>query len=216
MSAIQVGLEAVPSIANATAKRVIDVAVSIAVLIVLSPVLLVVALLVRLSGRQIIFGHRRVGLSGRTFVCYKFRSMVPNAAEVLAHLLETDPAARREWEASQKLKNDPRITFIGKFLRKTSLDELPQLWNVIRGDMSLVGPRPVIEDELERYGAHRTYYLSVRPGVTGIWQLSGRSDTGYDERIAMDIEYVKNWSLRRDIELILRTAFVPFRTSSAC
>ena len=147
-------------------------------LLFLAPLLALVALRIRLAdGGGVIFAHTRVGRHGRLFPCYKFRTMVANSAEVLAELLARDPAARAEWARDRKLRRDPRITPIGRFLRKTSLDELPQLFNVVRGEMSLVGPRPVVPDELELYGEARIYYLQVRPGLTGLWQISGRNDS---------------------------------------
>ncbi|MFC0694799.1 sugar transferase [Paraburkholderia humisilvae] len=194
-----------PTAASQAIKRGFDVVVGIALLIALSPVLAVIALAVRRDGGPIVFGHVRVGLNGRRFRCLKFRSMVVNADQVLKHLLETDPQARAEWEREFKLKHDVRVTAIGRFLRRTSLDELPQLWNVVRGDMSLVGPRPVIDQELERYGADVDYYLMTKPGITGLWQVSGRSDTDYETRVSLDVAYVKNWSLARDITILFKT-----------
>ncbi|MFC0398965.1 exopolysaccharide biosynthesis polyprenyl glycosylphosphotransferase [Paraburkholderia rhizosphaerae] len=194
-----------PTAASQTVKRGFDVVVGLALLIALSPLLAVIALAVRRDGGPVVFGHVRVGLNGRRFRCLKFRSMVVNADQVLKQLLETDPQARAEWEREFKLKNDVRVTPIGRFLRRTSLDELPQLWNVVRGDMSLVGPRPVIDQELERYGADVDYYLMAKPGMTGLWQVSGRSDTDYATRVSLDVAYVKNWSLARDITILFKT-----------
>jgi len=161
-----------------------------------------------LSGGAPIFGHARIGRYGRTFACFKFRTMVADAEGVLRRLLESDASARAEWERSYKLKDDPRITPIGAFLRRTSLDELPQLWNVLKGDMSLVGPRPIIEAELERYGDQVDYYLETRPGITGLWQISGRNDTGYEDRVALDSWYVRNWSLWYDLVILVKTVRV--------
>jgi undecaprenyl-phosphate galactose phosphotransferase len=138
----------------------------------------------------------------------KFRTMVPNAQELLRDLLDSDPKARAEWEATRKLKNDPRITKLGAFLRKSSLDELPQLFNVLRGDMSLVGPRPVVMDELPYYGEAEQYYFEVRPGITGLWQISGRNDVDYERRVALDIWYVRNWTLWYDIVILFKTLTV--------
>jgi lipopolysaccharide/colanic/teichoic acid biosynthesis glycosyltransferase len=135
----------------------------------------------------------------------KFRSMVVNADQMLKQLLDTDPQARAEWESGFKLKNDVRVTRIGRFLRRTSLDELPQLWNVMRGEMSLVGPRPIVDEELARYGADVKYYLQVRPGMTGLWQVSGRSNTDYATRVSLDVDYVKNWSVLRDVVILFKT-----------
>lgn len=186
-------------------KRVFDIVASASLLVFLAPLLGVIAFLVRQSGTPIIFPHTRVGRGGRLFKCLKFRTMVPNAGEVLNELLRTDSTARAEWEESFKLKDDPRITALGAFLRTTSLDELPQLWNVLRGDMSLVGPRPVVVDEIERYGDAKAYYYEVRPGLTGLWQISGRSDLDYDRRISLDTWYVRNWTLWYDILILFKT-----------
>ena len=187
-------------------KRCFDILAASAILVFLAPLVAVIALLVRREGRPIFFAHTRIGRHGRLFKCLKFRTMVPDAAKVLAELIVRDPIARTEWERSFKLKNDPRITRLGHFLRKSSLDELPQLLNVIRGEMSLVGPRPVVPHELERYGDARHYYLQVRPGITGLWQISGRSDLDYEQRISLDTWYVRNWTLWYDISILLRTA----------
>jgi undecaprenyl-phosphate galactose phosphotransferase len=186
-------------------KRSFDVLGALALIVVLSPVFVVVACLVRRSGKQIIFAHERVGRNGKYFGCLKFRSMVPNAQQALEALLESDLNAREEWEREFKLKNDPRITPIGDFLRKTSLDELPQLWNVLKGEMSLVGPRPVIQDEIERYGVSAAYYFKAKPGLTGLWQVSGRNDIDYDSRIDLDVWYVQNWSMLKDVIILFRT-----------
>ncbi|KXJ42452.1 MAG: hypothetical protein AXW11_19100 [Marinobacter sp. Hex_13] len=165
-------------------------------------------ILIRKDGPQVIFSHQRVGERGQLFGCLKFRTMVVNAQEVLAELLENDEAARKEWEKDFKLKFDPRITKIGAFLRKTSLDELPQLFNVLKGEMSLVGPRPVINEEMKRYGSNAGYYLSVRPGMTGLWQVSGRNDVSYSERVNLDIEYVTKWSFWGDVKILAMTVGV--------
>lgn len=196
-------------------KRCFDLTASIAVMIIGSPVLLWIAIKVLASGRPIFYGHRRVGQNGKHFLCYKFRTMAVNADVLLKELLERDPAARAEWDRDFKLKNDPRITPIGHFLRKTSLDELPQLWNVLKGEMSLVGPRPVVDAELERYGNQIDYYLEAKPGVTGLWQVSGRNDVSYDTRVYLDAWYVKNWSLFNDIVILLKTVKVIFRKDGA-
>ena len=165
----------------------VDVTLAFALLLVLSPVMLVVAAAIALTtGRSPLYGHRRYGKDGRTFLCYKFKSMAPDADARLARLLAGDPAARAEWHRDHKLRSDPRVTTIGRFLRKTSLDELPQLFNILRGEMSLVGPRPIVAAEVRRYGRRFVDYCSVRPGITGIWQISGRNDTGYRRRVAMD------------------------------
>jgi exopolysaccharide production protein ExoY len=156
-------------------------------------------------GGQVIFAQERVGHGRRTFRCYKFRSMVPDAQERLARHLATNPRAAAEWREKQKLENDPRITWLGHVLRKSSLDELPQLFNILRGDMSCVGPRPVLEAELARYGVHAEDYAKARPGLTGIWQVSGRSNTTYAHRVNCDRFYARRWSHALDIWVILRT-----------
>jgi undecaprenyl-phosphate galactose phosphotransferase len=197
------------------AKRCLDLAGAIAVSLVLSPLLLFIAWRVRRDGGRAIYGHPRIGRDGRAFRCYKFRSMVVDADRVLAELLKNDVTAREEWERDFKLKNDPRVTRIGRFLRRTSLDELPQLWNVIRGEMSLVGPRPIVEAELLRYGDDSCYYLMARPGMTGLWQVSGRNDADYRTRVYLDAWYVRNWSLWYDVAILFKTALVVFRRDGA-
>jgi len=196
-------------------KRCFDLVVSALVLVLGAPMFLFIALRVASTGRPIFFGHTRVGQHNKPFQCYKFRTMAPNADTLLAELLASDPEARAEWERDFKLKNDPRITSIGRFLRKTSLDEIPQLWNVLKGDMSLVGPRPVVTAELERYGSQVDFYLEAKPGITGLWQISGRNDVTYDTRVYLDAWYVKNWSLFNDIVILLKTVKVIFRTDGA-
>ena len=187
-------------------KRLFDIAGALALLAALLPMLLVIAALVRADGGPVLFAHERVGRGGRRFGCLKFRSMVVDSAERLEALLAADPEARAEWDASRKLKRDPRVTAIGRFLRSSSLDELPQLINVLRGEMSLVGPRPVVAAELTaHYGAAAEHYLSVRPGITGLWQVSGRSDTSYAQRVALDVRYATNPSLLEDVRILLRT-----------
>ncbi|MCJ2063709.1 sugar transferase [Methylobacterium sp. J-088] len=191
---------------NWAAKRGLDVSVAVTALFLLLPLLLLIALLVWAGdGRAPIFRHMRLGRDGRSFGCLKFRSMVTDGEAVLAAHLAADPRARAEWAATHKLSNDPRITAIGQVLRKTSLDELPQLWNVLRGEMSLVGPRPIVPAEVARYGRAFQTCFAVPPGVTGLWQVSGRSDTSYAERVALDLDYASRWSLRRDIAIMLRT-----------
>jgi undecaprenyl-phosphate galactose phosphotransferase len=197
------------------AKRVFDVVVSSLTILGLSPLLGYLVLHIRLSGMCAIFGHRRIGRDGREFTCYKYCTMVDDADRILEDYLEENPGAREEWNASFKLRNDPRVTSIGRFLRRTSLDELPQLFNVLKGDMSLVGPRPIVAEELERYGRHADYYLRVLPGITGVWQISGRNNTNYDERVYLDGWYVRNWSLWYDIYILLRTVKVVFRRDGA-
>jgi Undecaprenyl-phosphate galactose phosphotransferase WbaP len=188
------------------AKRALDIIAAGLGLVLLSPFFLIVALMVRADGGPALFAHQRVGRGGKLFGCLKFRSMVIDSQARLEALLASDPAARAEWEATRKLKNDPRITPIGRFLRSTSLDELPQLINVLRGEMSLVGPRPVQEAEIDRYyGASAAHYMAVRPGITGLWQVSGRSETSYESRVALDVAYVSRPSLLADLSILLRT-----------
>jgi lipopolysaccharide/colanic/teichoic acid biosynthesis glycosyltransferase len=190
----------------ATGRRVVETVLAVTGILVASPVLLVLAVLIVVSTPgPIWYAQVRVGRGGQLFRCYKLRTMVPNAADILEALLRDDPEARVEYERHCKLKDDPRITPIGKILRKTSLDELPQLVNVIKGDMALVGPRPVVPHELTRYGDAADLLLSVRPGLTGLWQVSGRNDLSYDERVDLDLEYVRRRSLRLDAGIILRT-----------
>ena len=196
-------------------KRTFDIVVASMLLLFLAPVFGLICWLVKRDGSNAIYGHERVGQNGVKFKCLKFRSMVTNSQEVLQNLLATSAEARAEWDKDFKLKNDPRITRIGGILRKTSLDELPQLWNVIRGEMSLVGPRPVIEAELERYAGDVDYYLMAKPGMTGLWQVSGRNDIDYDTRVYFDSWYVKNWALWTDIAILFKTAGVVFRRDGA-
>ena len=196
-------------------KRLFDLAGSLTLLAVLSPLLVYLAWKIRQPGGAAIFSHLRVGRYGRMFGCLKFRTMVSDADGVLRRHLDANPSARAEWERDFKLKDDPRITPIGAFLRRTSLDELPQLWNVLKGEMSLVGPRPVIEEELERYGDQVGYYLETRPGITGLWQISGRNDTGYEDRVALDSWYVRNWSLWHDLVILVKTINVVLRGKGA-
>jgi lipopolysaccharide/colanic/teichoic acid biosynthesis glycosyltransferase len=200
---------AAPSLAETlrpVAKRALDILGAGALLLAAAPVFLVLALLVKMDGGKAFYAHGRVGRHGQRFGCLKFRSMVMDADKRLAALLETDPVARMEWEATRKLRNDPRVTRVGRFLRSTSLDELPQLINVLKGEMSLVGPRPVLASELaDHYGAAAQHYLSVRPGITGPWQISGRSDTSYAQRVALDVAYATRPSFWGDVKILLRT-----------
>lgn len=197
-------------------KRAFDIAAALAMCTVFAPLIICVGTLVwRQSGRPVLFLHRRVGQGGRAFDVYKFRSMIKDAEARLEALLASDAAVAKEWAETHKLKNDPRVTAVGRFLRKTSLDELPQIINVLKGEMSLVGPRPVVEQELEKYGASLPYYLSVKPGLTGLWQVSGRSDLAYSERIALDVEYARTQSFLKDVAIVLKTAKVLFKDRSA-
>lgn len=191
-------------------KRSIDIAIAGGLLVALSPFMLAVVGLIRAGGASPLFSHSRIGKHGRTFQCYKFRTMVMDADRVLNAHLANNLEAREEWSRDHKLRNDPRVTALGRFLRRTSLDELPQLINVLKGDMALVGPRPVVHEELEKYGDALREYLSVRPGVTGLWQVSGRNDTGYAQRVALDAWYVRNRSVLLDMRILVRTLAVPF------
>jgi exopolysaccharide production protein ExoY len=191
-------------------------AAALLMLLLLAPLMLVIAALIAgRDGAPILFGHYRVGLDGRLFRCYKFRSMFRESERMLSDLLESDPAARSEWDRDRKLQNDPRVTPIGRFLRRTSLDELPQLLNVLRGEMSLVGPRPITVPELGRYGSVRRQYLSVRPGMTGLWQVSGRNNTTYEERVALDQRYVEARSFWLDLSILFRTVKVVLQRDGA-
>lgn len=187
-------------------KRFFDVLLALFGLFVLSPMILVLCVVLFVTqGRPIMFRHKRIGLDGRQFDCLKFRTMVVDADRVLHDLLRSDALAAAEWSVSRKLTDDPRITRLGNIMRRSSLDELPQLWNVIVGDMSIVGPRPIVAAEIQRYNSDFVYYTAVRPGITGLWQTSGRSDCSYAERVALDRDYVSNWSLKRDLAIIVRT-----------
>jgi exopolysaccharide production protein ExoY len=192
----------------AGAKRVLDIIGSLVLAAVFSPLMLVIVLLLRKNGGPVIYRHWRVGRSGRTFECLKFRTMIPDADHVLPDLLEEDSKLKGEWVRNHKLRCDPRVTRLGRFLRRTSLDELPQLWNVIRGEMSLVGPRPVVRHELLRYGRSIPTYLSSKPGITGLWQVKGRNDTDYRRRVALDTYYVRRQSLLLDLYILLQTTRV--------
>lgn len=187
-------------------KRIVDMGLALLLLPVLVPVIATLWAMTRTDGGPGFFGHRRIGKNGKVFRCWKIRTMVPNAEERLVAYLANNPAAAEEWARDHKLTDDPRITKIGRFLRETSLDELPQIWNVLMGEMSFVGPRPVVRAEMKKYGHGRTAYLTMKPGITGLWQVSGRNDVSYDERVAMDIEYLQTVSLKTDLQLIAKTA----------
>lgn len=191
-------------------KRSIDIFASIMFFAMFGWVYLILwGCVVVTTGRPSIYRHPRIGLGGKEFDCLKFRSMVKNSDEVLQAHLANNPLAKMEWEKDFKLRNDPRITKFGRFIRKSSLDELPQFWNVLRGDMSLVGPRPVVVKELVKYyGKDASYYASVKPGITGPWQVGGRNDLEYDERIKLDVAYAKNWSIWSDFGILFKTVYV--------
>ena len=192
-------------------KRAVDLLIATTALVLLSPLFLIVAMIVKLGdGGPVFYSHTRIGFGGAAFGCLKFRTMKTDASAQLAHLLQTDRAARTEWEATRKLKSDPRVTVVGEILRKSSIDELPQLLNVMRGDMSLVGPRPITAEELPRYGEHISAYMEGRPGLTGHWQTSGRNDVSYQHRVSLDVHYLDNWSLSRDFVIMAKTIPVLF------
>lgn len=194
---------------NLCIKRCIDIFLILFFSPILVPVFILLMLLTKLTSRgPIFYGHKRVGKNGKEFKCWKFRSMCIDADKKLEEILAKNPQMREEWEKERKFQNDPRVTKFGKFLRKTSLDELPQLINILLGQMSFVGPRPVTEPELERYGQFRDYVLSVTPGLSGMWQTSGRSDTDYEERIMLDLYYIQNWSIWLDIWILIKTVYV--------
>jgi len=188
-----------------TAKVILDLIGAACLILVLSPLLLAIAVLVKLDGGPVLYAHPRIGMGKRRFRCLKFRSMKQGSAVMLEHLLSVDPVAATEWNATQKLRNDPRVTRIGAFLRETSLDELPQLFNVLRLEMSLVGPRPIVDDEIEFYGNDIDYYYATRPGLTGLWQVNGRSNTTYRQRVQLDTWYVKAWTLWQDVVILGKT-----------
>jgi len=191
------------------AKRGFDVAAASLALLVLAPLMLMLVILIMMTmGRPVFFAHRRVGHNGTIFPCYKLRTMVADPDVVLAAHLARDPTAAAEWREKRKLTRDPRITLFGRVLRKSSLDELPQLFNVLKGEMSCVGPRPVVSDELERYGPLAATYLRARPGITGLWQTRGRNSVDYSSRIAFDCQYVQQWSVWLDLVILARTMFV--------
>ncbi|MBL8536020.1 MAG: sugar transferase [Hyphomonadaceae bacterium] len=203
--------------ANGLAKRAFDVVVAALALVFLSPALLLIAAIIKLTdGGPVFFSHTRLGRHGQRFACVKFRTMAVDSAERLEAHLSADPDAAAEWEATQKLRDDPRITKFGALLRKSSFDELPQLFNVLRGEMSLIGPRPITRDELNRYGRDRRFYLLVRPGMTGLWQVSGRSSTSYERRVAFDREYLEDWSWLGELWILLMTIPAVLRTEDAC
>jgi len=199
------------------ASRVLDIVLSATLIVVLLPVLALIALAVRLTSRgDALFVHQRVGAGGRPFGCYKFRSMRHNADQLLTEILRDRPDLRREWLETRKLPVDPRITSLGRFLRSTSLDELPQLFNVLRGDMAMVGPRPIVSEELAHYGRFASSYFGVRPGLTGLWQVTGRSGTSYRRRVATDHFYYRNRSLAMDLRIMFATIPAVLLQRGAC
>jgi len=187
-------------------KRVFDIVVILALLPLLLPIIAILAVFARRDGGKVFFGHERIGQNGISFKCWKIRSMVPDADTRLREYLAGNPKAAAEWALDHKLTNDPRVTRFGNLIRKTSLDELPQLVNVLKGEMTLVGPRPIVADELPKYGNKVQHYLTQKPGITGLWQVSGRNDISYDERVDMDVCYLKRRSFAFDVSIIARTA----------
>lgn len=185
-----------------------DRLLALVLLICAGPLLLLIAWLIRRDGGPATFSHFRVGCGGRVFACIKFRTMRPDAEQLLQELLQRNPALREQWQRDHKLADDPRVTRLGRWLRRSSLDELPQLLNVLRGEMALVGPRPITLDELRRYGRARWHYLSVLPGMTGLWQVSGRNGTGYERRIDLDELYIQNRSVWLDLKILAKTVVV--------
>lgn len=186
-------------------SRTIDISVALSALVFFAPLLVIIAVIIRLSGGAALFGHRRLGLGGKTFTCLKFRTMHVGADQILADILVVDPSARLEWERDRKLRRDPRVSRFGAMLRKTSLDELPQLFNVLTGSMSVVGPRPIVQAEACRYGRYFNEYCQVRPGITGLWQISGRNETTYRRRVACDVAYVRSRSPLKDLQIMAKT-----------
>ena len=189
-------------------KGILDLSATVVGGLLISPLLLAIVILIKLdSSGPAFYGHRRLGIEGHHFRCWKFRTMYTNAEQLLDEYLQGNPSLRAEWEQNFKLRNDPRVTRVGRFLRKTSLDELPQLWNVLRGEMSLVGPRPIVDAEVPKYGRVYKMYQRIKPGMSGFWQVSGRSDTGYAERVKLDAYYVQNWSVWLDLVILTRTVW---------
>jgi exopolysaccharide production protein ExoY len=198
-------------------KRLVDLTIASVGVLILLPVLALLSICIKLSdGGPILFGHTRIGFGQRPFVCWKFRSMVCGGEALFEAFGKANPSAAQEWQANQKCRNDPRVTALGHILRATSLDELPQLFNVLNGTMSLVGPRPIVASEAARYGAHFELYACCRPGITGLWQVSGRSDTSYPERVALDVRYITRWSMWTDFLIMLKTLTVVLARRGSC
>lgn len=213
--ALELGLTRLDQAVRLRMKRACEIVLALGLLVALLPLFLIFALIIRLDGGPTFYGQVRVGRGGRPFRCLKFRSMVHNADKVLADLLARDQEAAKEWALDFKLKKDPRITKLGQFLRSSSLDELPQLLNVLRGEMSFVGPRPIVEAEIERYREDIDLYYMVRPGITGLWQISGRNNVSYEQRVAFDVRYILNWSLKFDLIILLKTLPAVLKKSGA-
>ncbi|MFO0388836.1 MAG: sugar transferase [Alphaproteobacteria bacterium] len=199
-------------------KRAMDIVIAVVALVILCPVFVLIALMLKIEGQggSVFYGGARVGKYARPFNCWKFRSMQPDADHLLDDYLNANPMLKRHWEKFCKLPNDPRVTtHTARIIRKLSLDELPQLWNVLVGDMSLVGPRPMLVEEMQYCGSRIAYYLSVRPGLTGLWQVSGRNNTSFKHRVHLDSWYVRNWSLWQDVLIMLKTPFAVLNTKGA-
>lgn len=190
---------------NGLLKRALDIAVASIALLYLAPLMLIVAIALKIEGGSVFYKQERVGRGGKRFAMWKFRSMHPNSDQLLLNLLATSKSAAQEWDLYQKLRNDPRITPIGNLIRKTSIDELPQLFNVIMGEMSVVGQRPILPHQTDTYGPHLPGYMRARPGITGLWQISGRSALTFEDRASIGSEYVNQWSLLRDFKILLLT-----------
>lgn len=187
-------------------KRAVDLALGLSAALLLVPLFVMIAVLIKLSdGGPVFYRHRRIGMNAKPFSCVKFRTMAINGDDLLRRHLDASPTAAREWAQTRKLKEDPRITGVGAVLRRMSIDELPQVINIVRGEMSVVGPRPIVTDEVSKYGKDAEYYFRARPGLTGAWQVSGRNDVSYSQRVALDRDYVQNWNLWRDIVIIAKT-----------
>ena len=196
-------------------KRMFDISISLLSIILLAPIFLIISIMIKLDSKgKVIYKHKRIGKNGKYIYLYKFRTMYTNSKEILEEILK-DPKVKEEWENNFKLDNDPRVTKVGKFLRKTSLDELPQLLNIFLGDMSIVGPRPVIDGEIEKYGIYKKKFLSVTPGLTGWWACNGRSCTSYKERIKLELYYVNHRSIKLDLLVILKTIGVVVKGKGA-
>ena len=187
-------------------KRTVDLAVALSAAILLLPLFVMIAVLIKLyDGGPVFYRHRRIGMNSKPFLCVKFRTMAVNGDDLLRKHLDASPTAALEWAQTRKLKVDPRITAVGAVLRRMSIDELPQVINIVRGEMSVVGPRPIASDEVTMYGKDAEYYFRARPGLTGAWQVSGRNDVSYSQRVALDRDYVQNWNLWHDIMIIAKT-----------
>lgn len=194
-------------------KRIIDIVISFIGMIVLLPIFLIIAAVIKLDSKgPVFFVHKRIGKDGKEIGIYKFRTMVDNAEDLIAKFT---PEQQAEFKENYKLQHDPRVTKVGKFLRKTSLDELPQILNILKGDLSIIGPRPVIAKELEKYGKNKEKFVSVKPGLTGFWAANGRSDTTYAERVQMELYYIDNMSLKMDIKIFFKTIIAVIKKEGA-